>query len=423
MVPNVSKVAGFVAFPSLADIFNPKGAIPMVVEHKDEIAIDLAEKVAASTHFSLSEWLGIKGKIQEIADSLHQQALLTPDTSDDKIDFMKYLYDHVNAAPITHFAPEFFKEIVIYTVALVNVSTHNAIQWGFKFVYQFVCDTVLMTPDWLFEGSWFSDAIFKFTAVNASLVTIFTMIQGIKRIFKRNFTSLKDIMKRLPIALTVSAATPIIFTQGIKWLNRLTHFIIGLAGGEIASKDVVSIFSTSIMFDFLNVILMLIFLIIVIVQFFPLITFHGRRWFNILIQGILTPFAMSCYVFDDTRHYFDAWLASIKDTCKKQLIYAVFIALLGIVLFATPNPTTATGVIAKMILAVGGIHTLAHPPSVLTQFAGNDRGKGMVQSVKDLNNKRVMMWNQAKNFKVKSEDTAVKSAGVAGKIWRWMTKV
>jgi hypothetical protein len=228
-------------------------------------------------------------------------------------------------------------------------------------------------------------------------------------------------MKRFPIALTISAATPIVFTQGIKWLNKITHFIIGLAGGEIVSKDVVSIFSTSMIFDFLNVILMLIFLVLVVVKFFPLITFHGRRWFNILVQGVLTPFTMTAFIFDDTRHYFDTWISSIKDTCKKQLIYAVFVALLGIILFATPNPTTATGIIAKMILAIGGIDILAHPPSVLTQFSGND-GKGIIQSVKDLNNKRVMMWNQAKNFKVKSEDTAVKTAGIAGKIWRWMTK-
>jgi hypothetical protein len=420
MVSNVSKLATFAAIPSLADMFKPNGVIPMIYEHKDEIVLDMTEK--ATSYFSLSDRLGLKEKIAEISANLHNQAILTPDPNDDKIDFMKFLYDHVNRAPITHFAPEWFKDIIIYTVALINTSTHNAIQWGFKSVYQFVCDVVLMTPDWLFEGSWFSDAIFKFTAVNVSLVIILTMIQGIKRIFNRKYTPLKDIMKRFPIALTVSAATPIIFTQGIKWLNKLTHFIISLAGGEIVSKDVVSIFSTSIMFDFINVILMLIFLILVIVQFFPLITFHGRRWFNILIQGILTPFTMTCYVFDDTRHYFDAWLASIKDTCKKQLIYAVFVALLGIVLFATPNPTTTTGIIAKMILSIGGIHTLAHPPSVLTQYAGIDRGKGMVQSVKDLNNQRIAMWDKAKNFKVKSENTAVKSAGIAGKVWRWMTK-
>ncbi|OPH61741.1 hypothetical protein BC351_00425 [Paenibacillus ferrarius] len=401
-------------------IFNPKGFIPLVAEHKDEIVSDVID--IAAPHFSISEWLGIKSKIAEIADNLHQQALSTPDTTDDKIDFTKFLYDHVNAAPLTHYAPEWFKEIILYTVALVNTSTHSAIQWGFKSVYQFVCDVVLMTPDWLFEGSWFSDAIIKFTTVNVSLVTILTMIQGIKCIFNRKHTSMKNILKRFPIALSVSAATPLLFTQGIKWLNKLTHFITGLAGGEIASKDVVSIFSTSIMFDFLNVLLMIIFLILVIVQFFPLITFHGRRWFNILIQGIVTPFSMSCYVFDDTRHYFDTWLVSLKDTCKKQLIYAVFVSLLGIVLFATPNPTTATGVISKMILAIGGIHTLAHPPSVLTQLAGTDRGSGMLESVKDMNSKRIAVWNKAKKMKIKSENVAIKSAGILGNVWRWMNK-
>lgn len=415
MVSNVNKFAMMgLVFP-MNKILEPKGIVPIVIEHKEEIVNDIKEKVVS--HFSISEWLGIKDKIAEIATSLHQQALLTPDLNDDKIDFMKYLYDHANSAPATHFAPEWFKDIIVYITAVIGTSTHNAIQASFRSIYKFVVDIVLMTPDWLFEGAWFSDTIIKFTEVNMSLVVVFTMIQGIKRMLNKKHTTLKDIMKRLPIALTVSAAAPILFTQGIKWLNKFTHFIIGLAGGVIGSDDTVIISPAYITFDFFNMLIMLIFLAMVIFQFFPLITFHGRRWFNILIQGILTPFAMTAYIFEETRHYFDTWFSAIKDTCKKQLIYAVFVALLGIIIFVIPNPTTMAGLTIKSILTIGGLHTIAHPPNIVMQYA--ERGKGIINSVKDLNNKRKAIWNGSKNFKIQSENTAVKTAGITGKVLRF----
>lgn len=410
------------AFFPIGKLFEPKGAIPIIIENRDQIKSSLSEKVF-SQFPSISDILGLKPKIAEIADHLHQKALLTPDPSDDKIDYAKYLYDYVSAAPLTHFAPDWFKEIVIYITAALGSSTNNAVQWLLSWAYKFVTSVVLWTPEWLFEGDWFPSSVFKFSVINMGIVVVFTMIQGIKRICRMSHTPLSYVLKRLPLAITISAATPYIFTHGTKILNKLTKFILNIGQAEIANNKALDIFASTVLMAPLNILIMIGFIVLTAFLCVPMFIVHGRRWFNLLIQGMLTPFAMSAFLFKDTKHYFNLWLSSIKESVNKQLIYAIFVTLLGLIMFATPNPTTFVGMLTKCMVLIGGLHTLAYPPSIVNQLAGHRDTGEILGSTKEVVKKGKEIWKKGKQVKISAESKLISGASIAGKFFRFLKKI
>lgn len=368
------KVASFLPFGFVPlPVGNPPVAskiIPKVAEHKEQIA-----QVAGKIHspFSISHFLGIHQKIEEIAADLHRQALLTPDPSDDKIDYLQYLYNSPDIGILTRYSPDWFKDIIIYLTAAFGDLSHNLIQVVFKAIYSLLTNVIIWTPEWLFADAWFPESISKFTILSMLTLIIGIMIQGLKRITRMSYTSFTKILKRIPVALLVTMVSPFLFSHGIRLLNKATDLIADIAKTEIASNELIGFSSAQFIFEPINIIMMLAFLILVGFLTIPLFIFHGRRWFTLLCNGALTPFAMICYVFDETKPYFNAWLDSIKNIGLQQLIYSVFIGLLGLIMFATPNPTTFYGIFTKMLIMVGGIATLASPPSIVKNIGRDNQ--------------------------------------------------
>ncbi|TVY09948.1 type IV secretion system protein [Paenibacillus cremeus] len=398
-------------------------------EHQKGVITELAtnekmqENMKQSSLFpSISDWLGIKQKIQELAEQLHQQALLTPDPNDDKIDFVKYMYDYVGAAPATHFMPDWFKEIIIYISAMFNQLTHNSVQFVFKKIYEFVTKIVIYTPEWIFNNSWFPSSVAKFSSVSVILIIIIAMIEGIKRMCKLNHTPYPDFLKRLPIALGVSAATPFIFSSGLKLLNTVTDWILKLGADEIGANKAVGIFITPILFEPVNAIVMVLFLILISLLCVPMLLLHARRWFDLTMLGMLTPLAMVAFIFDSTRDYFNQWLRGIKRLGLVQLAYAGFVTVIGILMFGTPNPTTFTGVISKTLLLTGGIYRLAFPPQIVKNF--DDNAAGMYRWMQQLKDREIRdgKLKRVETAKEMSEGALLGSAKIAGKAYRIIFK-
>lgn len=389
---------------------NENGVITELITN-EKLQQDIKDTVIPS--FSLSDFLGIKEKIKQIADQMHQQALLTPDPNDDKIDFLKYMYDYVSRAPATHFMPDWFKDIMIYLTAMFNQISHNSVQFVFKKIYEFVTKIVLYTPEWIFNNTWFPSVVSKFSTISIGVVIIFTMLEGIKRMIRKSHTPFSDTLKKLPLAIGVSAATPYLFSNGLKLLNKVTKLILELGSDEIGLNKSHDIFSVTLAFEPLNVLAMLLFTILVSILCVPMLLLHARRWFDLTVVGMLTPLAMSARLFSSTEEYFNIWLRSLKNLTLVQLVYAVFITVLGIIMFATPNPTTFSGVFAKSLFMLGGIYRLAFPPQFVKRF--DDNNTGMVK-----------WFKQMRDFKdtkqVKTENFLVESARVAGKGFRFFIK-
>jgi len=388
---------------------------------KDKIA-DIAEVTSPHSFFhipSISDWLGVKDKIHEIANEMHNRALLTSDPNDDKIDFLKEMYSQADGAVITHLMPNWFKEIVIYIGAATGEVTHNAVQTLLKWIYNIISSIVLWTPEFLFNNDWFSVTTGKFSIISIGVIILATMIEGLKKILKMNHTPLGDILKKLPIALGVSAAAPFLFTNGIHWLNKLTHIIMDIGKDEIGSNQLVGILNTSgLVFEPVNILMMLVFSILFLLTCIPMTFFHAKRWFDLLVAGILTPFAMSCYLFNSTHHLFHQWLSMIKSAGLKQLVYAIFVTIIGLLMFATPNPTTAAGVFSKLLIMLGGMYRLAFPPNFVKHLGSGSDNKNIADIYRELRHKKDNLVDTKDKIKGTSEDGLVKAASVAGKLYR-----
>lgn len=378
----------------------------------------MAEKILPS--FSLSDFLGLKPKVQELADQLHQQALLTPDPNDDNINFVQYLYDYVSAAPITRIMPDWFKEILILITGALNSYSHNFVQWLFKQTYKIITDIVMFNPaEWIFDNTWFPSSIQKFTLISIAIIILFTMIEGIKRMCKLSNTPFTETLKKLPIMLGVSCASPFIFTNGLKYLNKACKLVLNFASEEITTAGSASVWATSVMFDPVNLILMFVFIGVVCWNLFPLIVFNAKRWWDIVVNAVLCPLAMSAWLFRSTEHFFHMWLRNIKGLALSQLLYAAYVAILGLIMFATPNPITISGVFAKTLITIGGIYSVAHPPNVITQY---DNGKYGIKEFKETYKNGKEKLDKAKEVKTKGENVLVGGAKIAGLAYRIIFK-
>ncbi len=399
------------------EIFQPDGVITKLA--KDESFKDKVIDKITPSFPSLSEWLGVKEKVKEIAEQMHQQALLTPDPLDDKIDFLEYMRHYVDSGVVSRFMPNWFKDFMIFTMAMFNQITHNSVQFVFTHIYKFVTEVVLYTPEWIFGNDWFPAAVSNYSILSVGCIMVFAMIEGIKRMLNMSHTKFSDTLKKLPLALGVSASTPFLFSTGLKTLNKFTKLIIELSSDTMITHNA-SIFAISLAFEPINVLMMLAFLIITVVLCVPMVLLHARRWFNLMMLGLLTPLAMGASLFDATHGYYQMWLRSIKNSAIAQLGYAVFVSILGLLMFGTPNPTTVTGVFSKSLLLLGGIHCMAFPPNFIRRF--DDNGSGFYKMSKQLKEYSEKQIDSVKGFREIGENALVKGAYIAGKGYRFLFK-
>lgn len=416
----------------IGDVIFGKGVITEVTTN-DDVKEKVKQKVADTLHDaansvtpsfpSLSDVLGIKEKIHEIANEMHTRALLTPDKMDDKIDFLNELYNHADKSVATHFMPTWFKEVIIYITAVMGEMTHNAVQTLLMWIYSMVSSIVLWTPEFLFENDWFAETTGKFSVISVGIVAIFTMIEGLKKILNMNHTPFRDILKKLPLSLGVSAATPFLFSQGVKWLNKLTHIVLNISKDEIGSNALTGVITTAgLVFEPINILMMLVFAIMFLVLCIPMTFFHAKRWFDLLVAGTLTPFAMSCYLFQNTEHYYRMWLQLIKSSALKQLVYAGFVMILGLLMFATPNPTTFSGILTKLLIMLGGLYRLAFPPSFIKNMSSGVDNTTIASMYRNLK-RRTPDKESMVNFKGKVEDGLVGVSSKAGVAYRIFKKI
>jgi hypothetical protein len=403
------------------EIFQPDGAITSVVKNEVENhgLKDKILDVVTPSFPSPSEWLGIKGKVQEMADEMHRQALLTPDPNDDRIDFLEYMRHYVDGAIITRFMPNWFKDFIIYFSGVLSQVTNNSVQFLFSHIYKFVTEIVLFTPEWIFGNDWFPAAVSNYSMLSIGIVVIFTMIEGLKRMCRMSHTRFRDTIKKFPIMLGVSAATPFLFVNGVKLLNKATRFIVELSSSAMDSGTI-SIFASSFFFEPINILFMVIFLIIVVIMCVPMVLLHARRWFDMIVLGMITPLSMSAWLFQSTEHYFHLWLRSIKNLAMIQLSYGVFISLLGVLMFSTPNPTTFIGMLSKSLVLCGAIYRLAYPPQFIKRF--DDNGGGVMKWSKQMKEYAEDKIKKGKQYKDKGEDALVTGAKIAGKGYRFFFK-
>lgn len=246
---------------------------------------------------------------------------------------------------------------------------------------------VLQTPLFIFNNSYIKDTTLVFSGISILIVTILTMIQGIKRMFNKKHDNITKISKRYGLAVIGSGFAPFLFEKSFQLLNMVTKAITKIGSTEMNSENVVNHLKLS-GFDTLA---LLGFDIVLIALMIPIFLQNGRRFFDLMCLAAITPLALSCWVFNDYKDLFRKWWYNVKKLGGTQLVYSIFICLMGIFIFGTRNIISGGGFFLKMLIVIGGLYRMTSPPSFIKSKVDQgddviDSGKGIYKSIKDIKN-------------------------------------
>jgi hypothetical protein len=235
-------------------------------------------------------------------------------------------------------------------------------------IYHFLAKIVLQTPLFIFNNPYLKNTSLTFALISITLVTIFTVFEAFMQMLNKKHTNFKTILKRWLLVASVSGFVPFAFESGFNFINKLTDAIshIGMNGGNsngLIYGEKIGWFDTLviILFD-LTAISMLI----------PICLQAGRRWWDLLVLCAISPLALSSYCFDRHKHYFTKWWDSVKTHSLSQLVYAVYILLMGIFIFSTQSITGGfLTLVIKTIIVIAALNRLAHPPQFIKRMTDN----------------------------------------------------
>jgi hypothetical protein len=235
-------------------------------------------------------------------------------------------------------------------------------------IYHFLAKIVLQTPLFIFDNPYLKNTSLTFAVISITLVTIFTIFEAFMMIFNKKHTDLKTIAKRWAIIAGVTGFIPFAFESGFNFINKLSNAItdIGINGGGANGL----IYGEKIgWFDTLVIIL---FDITAISMLIPICLQSARRWWDLLVLCAISPLALSSWCFDRHSHYFYKWLDSVKTHSLTQLVYAVYILLIGVMIFSTQVIQGGfITLVIKVLLVIAGLNKLAHPPQFIKKMTDN----------------------------------------------------
>jgi hypothetical protein len=262
-------------------------------------------------------------------------------------------------------------------------------------VYELLSNTVLYTPLFLFNNSIIKNTSLVFSGVSIMVVIILYMIEGIKRMLKKkkglseNDIFDSNILKRFGIAVTGAGFAPFLFEKTFQLLNMLSKAIAQIGSSQISNFDMMpnNLLWMITGLGSVDTILLLVFDVLVIYLLIPVVFQVGRRWFDLLCLSSLTPLALTAWVFDDYRHYFNKWWSSVKRLGQSQLVYAIYICLMGVFIFGTANVVTGWAIVTKILVIIGALFRMANPPEFVKSRTDQDidtfqMGKNAINSGK-----------------------------------------
>jgi len=248
----------------------------------------------------------------------------------------------------------------------------NLMAW----LYELCSDLILKTPLWIFDNEWFENTTYMFSLFSISLVSVLTILEGIKRMIpmfnkkgkKAQPMELKTIMKRWFFVAGISTAMPYIFQKGFQLLNKVSDIISGMGAKTLANVALPSSIST------FEVVTLVLFDVVLISTIVPILWKNGRRFFDLMMLGLISPLALTAFIFDNYKSYYTQWLENVKHLSLVQVYYSLFLLVLGWMIFGLPTPTTFTGLILKLLVTIGGFSRLSQPPKIVARHLDSGGG-------------------------------------------------
>jgi hypothetical protein len=291
---------------------------------------------------------------------------------------------------------KFYERIVTFPIEFqqnVFKFSYDLLVWIFDFLSQIV----LTTPVLLFDNSWFKTTLLSFAVISVTLISALTMIEGIKRMLGIGYTNMRNVLVKLPVALAVTGFAPFIFVEGAKLLNKASDLILNMGTSKMYELSTYNSYRVTSMASAMDTIALILFDGLFIYLCFPIILYHGRRWFDLIALGVMTPLAMTSWLFNGLSRFHAMWWSSLKALSLVQLMYAVFITLLALIMFAIPFPTTWAGMMTKLLVILGGLYRMAYPPHFVR--AMTDRGDSVWTMANNTRNSVRDNYKSAKNIR------------------------
>lgn len=269
----------------------------------------------------------------------------------------------------------------------------NLMAW----LYELCSDLILKTPLWIFDNEWFQNTTYMFSILSVSLVSVLTILEAMKRMIsgfskKKGKSSqpmdIQTIMKRWFLVAGLSTAMPIIFQKGFQLLNKVSDVISGMGAKTMTNVALPSNIGT------FEVITLVLFDVVLISTIVPILWKNGRRFFDLMVLGLISPLALTAFIFDNYKSYYTQWLENVKHLSLVQVYYSLFLLILGWFIFGIPTPSSFTGFILKLLVTIGGFSRMASPPRMVQKHLDQNGGFDEVYApVKDTASKTM------RNFK------------------------
>lgn len=288
-------------------------------------------------------------------------------------------------------------------VKIIKEIPHNIASMSAEllvWVYKLISDLLLQTPLFLFENDWFMSMLQLFSSVSVAGVLVLTVIEGIKvmvyRLNKQKIRPMKfkDIIVRWGIVSGISAIFPTLFKAYFKGLNFVSHKLMEMNTG------IMEVAKMTDSFGVVDTLVLLGFDIMLISTVIPLLLSNGKRFFDLLVLGVVSPVAIACWIFDSKKHFFNQWWSNVKQLSLVQVYHSFFLLIIGLFLFGTAFPLTFTGGVIKILVVLGAFQRMANPPKLISKHMdyGKENAVDLVKNpFKDISKHLTKNFSVSKN--------------------------
>jgi hypothetical protein len=248
-------------------------------------------------------------------------------------------------------------------------------------LYNFIAKIILQTPLFIFNNPYLQNASLTFSIVSITIVTILTVFESFMQMFNKKHTDFKKIIKRYSVVAGISGFLPFAFEHGFTYINQLSNAIsnIGMVNGGNANG---LIYGERM--GFFDTLVIILFDLTALSMLVPVCLQAGRRWWDLLVLSAIGPLALSSWVFDRHKHYFYKWWRAVKSHSLSQLVYSVYILLMGVIIFSTQSIHGGIfALVVKVLLVLAGLHRLSHPPGFITSKMDVDTSKHPLKGMYD----------------------------------------
>ncbi|AGY46727.1 hypothetical protein BigBertha_219 [Bacillus phage BigBertha] len=265
-------------------------------------------------------------------------------------------------------------------------------------IYELCTGLILQTPLFLFDNEWFTTMSLGFSGVAVGIVVVLTIIECIKRMLSGASKKIRPmefttIMKRWSLVAGVTSVTPFLFKSAFRVLNFISGKLTSMGSDIMTASALTTTFST------IDIITLLVFDAILISTVIPMLWTNGRRFFDLLVLGVVAPVALSCWVFDSHRHFFQQWWSNVKHLSLVQVYHSLFLLIIGLFIFGIPFPMTFTGTAVKLLVVIGGFARMQNPPKIIANKLDNGKGldEVMKSNVKETSKKLIKNFAMSKS--------------------------